>query len=658
MPAYAPCQTRMLGPPDAEVFSGTGRTVIGLAALSLVAVSAPTSAQTTQPLETVVISGTRTPVPFAEVGSTLTIVTGEELEARQIRIVSDALRAVPGVAVSRSGPVGTFTQVRIRGAEANQTVVMIDGIKVNDPFTSEVDFAHLLTAEIDRIEVLRGPQSVLYGAEAIGGVISIFTKRGAPGNQLQGNIEGGSFSTVNGSIAARGASKEFSYALAAAGLRSSGTNISRFGDEDDGYRNATFLGNAAWTPAPNASIAANLRYRDSRTEFDPQDFSFPPGPTYGLVIDGDRKTDGTQLDGRLIGKWTTGPLASQLAASYTNTDASTYAEGRFTNGSEGTRSRYEYLGTYSFSAGDAPQALSLSLEHENLRFRNIGPTPTSPQNQTQTNDSTGIAGEYRVRLPSQTALAASVRRDLNSLFQDATTYRFTVAQPVGSGVSLRASYGKGVANPTFFELFGFIPGQFDPNPALKPEESRGFDLGVDLAFGTAGLLSLTYFDADLENEIAGTFDLNTFRSSVENLPGTSKRRGVELEARYSPTPDWTLWGTYTYLSSKQPDGQPEVRRPRNVASAAVTYNVPNALGSITLAVDYNGSQQDLDFSSFGGVRAMMPSYTLVRLAGQYAITRDVSLTARIENLLDEDYEEVYSFRASGIAFFAGVQARF
>lgn len=658
MPTFVPRRKRMLRQPGAGVLTDTGRSVIGLASLSLFAVSAPTSAQPTQTLETVVISGTRTPVPAAEVGSTLTIVTGEELETRQIRIVSDALRAVPGVAVSRSGALGSFTQVRIRGAEANQTVVMIDGIKINDPFTSEVDFAHLLTAEVDRIEVLRGPQSVLYGSEAIGGVISIFTKRGAPGNQFEGNLEGGSFSTVDGSIAARGASKEFSYALAAAGARSSGTNISRFGDETDGYRNTTFLGNAAWTPTPDASIAANLRYRDSRTEFDPQDFSFPPGPTYGLVIDGDRKTEGTQFDGRLIGKWTTGPLTSQLAATYTSTDASTYAESSFTNGSEGTRSRYEYLGTYSFSAGDAPQALSLSLEHETLRFQNIGPTPTSPQNQTQTNNSTGIAGEYRVRLPSQTALGASVRRDLNTLFQDATTYRFTVAQPVGSGVSLRASYGKGVANPTFFELFGFVPGQFDPNPALKPEDSLGFDLGIDFTFGTTSTIALTYFNANLENEIVGTFDPVTFRSSVENLPGTSKRSGVELEARYSPSAQWTLWGTYTYLSAKQPDGQPEVRRPRNIASAAATYNVPNALGSITLAIDYNGSQQDLDFSSFGGARAMMPAYTLVRLAGQYAITREVSLTARVENLLNQDYEEVYSFRASGIAFFAGVQARF
>lgn len=638
-----PCRVALLSAAVASAFSSF---------------SSSAGAQTDSLLNRVIVSGSRNAAPLSESGSTVSVITGEELEQQQIRIVSDALRQVPGIAVSRSGPVGSLTQVRIRGAEANQTVVLIDGIKINDPFTSEVDFAHLLAAEIDRIEILRGPQSVLYGSEAIGGVISIFTKRGAPGTQVAANLEGGSFSTVDGTVAIRGANSEINYAVAATGLRTSGTNISRFGSEDDGYRNATFFGNVGWTPTATSSIAANFRYRDSRTDFDLQDFDFPPGPRFGLVVDGDPRTDNTQFDGRVIGRLTIGALANQLAATYTNTDASTYADGSFNNGNEGTRTRFEYQGTLSFGAADIPQAFALSLEHENLRFRNLGPTPASATNQTQSNSSTGIAGEYRIRLPAKTALTFSLRRDLNTLFQDSTTYRITAAQPLGHGISVRGSFGKGVANPTFFELYGFFPDYFDPNPSLKPEESKGFDAGVDFALGATGLLSLTYFDADLENEIVGTFDSMTFRSSVENLSGKSKRRGVELEARYSPTPQWTLAATYTYLSATQPDGAFEVRRPRNVASAAATYSVPNALGSITVAVDYNGAQQDFDFSSFTSPRTRLPSYTLVRLAGQVAITRDISLTARIENLLDEEYEEVFSSRASGIAFFAGVQARF
>ena len=608
-------------------------------------------------MEQVVISGSRTESTLADTGSAISIITGAELERRQIRLVSDALRAVPGIAVSRQGPIGTVTQVRIRGAEANHTVVLIDGVKINDPFTSEVDFAHVLTAQIDRIEILRGPQSVLYGSEAIGGVISIFTKRGAPGMQADASIEGGSFSSVDGSAAIRGATQTLNYALSASALRTDGTNVSRFGSEDDGYRNGTLYARAGWTPISTAALEASLRYRDSRSMFDPQDFGFPPGATFGLIVDGDRRSEGDQIDARLRGRLTTGPFEHQLGFTHTKTEEDTFADGAFTNGFEGKRARFDYQGTWRFDAG-VPQVVTLAAEHERQDFESKGQTPTSPQSQTRDNDKTGFAAEYRVRLPSLTAMTLSVRRDYNELFADATTYRITAAQPLERRIKLRASYGTGVANPTFFELFGFIPGSFDPNPDLKPEESRGFDVGADFAIADAGRLSLTYFDADLENEISGTFDVNTFRSSVTNLSGKSKRRGLEVEAQYAPSESLTVWVSYTYTDSKQPDGQIEVRRPRHVGSAAMTYAPRSVAGSITLAVDYNGRQEDLDFRDFTSARVTLRDYTLVRLAGQYNLTRNVNLTARVENLLDQDYEEIFSYRPSGRAFYAGVQARF
>ena len=616
------------------------------------------SAATTTALERVIVSGSRTEASLADTGSAVSVITAQELEQRQIRNVSDALREVPGIAVSRLGPVGTVTQVRIRGAEANHTVVLIDGVKINDPFTSEVHFAHLLSAQIDRIEILRGPQSVLYGSEAIGGVISIFTKRGAPGVQADTSVEGGSFSTVSGSAAVRGAMQTFNYALSASALNTDGTNVSRFGSEDDGYRNRTLYARAGWTPASTASLDASLRYRDSRSMFDPHDFGFPPGPTFGLVIDGDRRSEGDQLDAKLRGRLTTGPLEHQLGFARTQTEEDTFANGVFSNGFEGKRTRFDYQGTWRFGGLSTPQALTLAAEHERQQFESKGPTPASAQNQTRDNDKTGLAAEYRVRLPSLTALTLSARRDNHELFEDATTYRVTAAQPLGQRVKLRASYGTGIANPTFFELFGFIPGSFDPNPGLKPEKSRGFDVGADFAIAAAGRLSVTYFDADLENEITGTFDLNTFRSSVANLSGESKRRGLEVEAQYAPSAHLTVWVAYTYTDAKQPDGQSEVRRPRHVGSAAITYALPGASGAITLAVDHNGRQEDLDFRSFTSARVTLRDYTLVRLAGQYAITRNMSLTARVENLLDQDYEEVFSYRPSARSFYAGVQARF
>ncbi|MBA2411542.1 MAG: TonB-dependent receptor, partial [Burkholderiaceae bacterium] len=283
-------------------------------------------AQTDAPLlERVVISGSRTESTLADTGSAVSIITATELEQRQIRFVSDALREVPGIAVSRLGPAGTNTQVRIRGAEANHTVVLIDGVRINDPFTSEVDFAHLLSAQIERIEILRGPQSVLYGSEAIGGVISIFTKRGAPDVQADATAEGGSFSTYSGTAALRGASQIFNYALSASALKTDGTNVSRFGSEDDGYRNRTLYARAGWTPISAASLDASLRYRDSRSLFDPQDFALPPTPRFGLIIDGDRRSEGDQLDAKLRGRFTMGAIEHQLGFARTQTEEDTFA---------------------------------------------------------------------------------------------------------------------------------------------------------------------------------------------------------------------------------------------------------------------------------------------------------------------------------------------
>ncbi len=640
-------------------FEAPGRRALAVCAVMSCVGSAHTQgAAPAAPLERVVISGSRTEATLAESGSTISIITSEELEQRQIRFVSDALRAVPGIAVSRLGPVGTTTQVRIRGAEANHTVVLIDGVKINDPFTSEVDFAHLLSAQIDRIEILRGPQSVLYGSEAIGGVISIFTKRGAAGVQADASAEGGSFSTYGGSAAVRGATATLNYALSASALKTDGTNVSRFGSEDDGYRNGTVYARVGWAPLSYASLDASLRYRDSRSEFDPQDFGFPSGATVGLIIDGDRRSEGEQLDAKLRGRLTTGPLEHQLGFAHTQTEEDTFANDVFTNGFKGKRSRINYQGTWRFGGLKVPQALTLAAEHERQQFESKGPTPASAQNQTRKNDKTGVAGEYRVRLPSLTALTFSVRRDDHELFADATTYRITAAQPLGPRVKVRGSAGTGIANPTFFELFGFIPGSFNPNPGLKPEKSRGFDVGADFVIAHNGRLSLTYLDADLENEITGTFNLNTFRSSVANLSGKSKRRGVEVEAQYAPSENLTVWVSYTYSDSKQPDGQIEVRRPRHVGSAAITYALRNTAGAITLAVDHNGRQEDLDFRGFTSARVTLRDYTLVRLTGQYNLTRNMSLTARVENLLNQDYEEVFSYQPSGRAYYAGVQARF
>ena len=622
----------------------------------------------------VVVSASRTPQSSLEVGSALSIISQEELEAKQIRLVSDALRAVPGLAVNRAGPAGTLTQLRIRGAEANHTVVLIDGVKINDPFSSEVDFAHLMAADIERIEILRGPQSVLYGSEAIGGVISIFTKKASEATQAEATLEAGSLATVFGATALRGATPQLNYALSLHTLRTSGSNISRFGTENDAYRNSTLAGSVRWAPANDVLLEASVRARDSQLRSDPQDFDFPPGPSYGLVVDGDRRTASKQWDSRVRGQFLglDRKLEHQVGIAQSTTRTEDFAQGLFSSGFEGDRSLLDYQGSLRFGASGLPQVLTLALQNERLRFVNRGPTPNAAQNQRRENDRSGLALEYKVRLPSQTALTLSARQDLNKLFEDARTFRATVAQPVAGG-KLRASAGTGVANPSFVELFGFFPGSFDPNPDLKPERSFGFDLGADFSvLEGRGVLSVTFFDADLRNEITGSFNSATLRSTSINLAGESKRRGLELESAVNLSRAWSLAAAYTYTQSEQPNGPgaqannpdaqplklPEVRRPRHTASARVSYTLPARQGGISLAIDHNGRQQDLDFSGLGSARVVLRGFTLLRLAAHYALGPKLDLNARVENALDQDYEEVFSYRGSGRTFHLGLRARF
>ncbi|MBC8118427.1 MAG: TonB-dependent receptor plug domain-containing protein, partial [Burkholderiaceae bacterium] len=319
-------------------------------------------------LESIIVSGTRAGSLLNETGSTVSVITAAELEERQIRFVSDALRQVPGMAVSRQGPAGTLTQVRIRGAEANHTVVVVDGVKINDPFTSEVDFAHLLSAQIDRIEILRGPQSVLYGSEAIGGVISIFTKRGDPGVQFEASAEAGSFSTYDGTAAVRGAGAAWNYALSASGFSTDGTNVSRFGSEDDGSRNRIFYARAGWAPSPGASVEGSVRYRNNRSMSDPQDFGFPPTPTFGLVVDGDQRIEGDQFDAIVRGRLTTGPIDHQLAFTRTKTEENTFVDGVFAGGFAGSRNRVDYQGTWRLGGASLPQSVTIAAEYERQQF--------------------------------------------------------------------------------------------------------------------------------------------------------------------------------------------------------------------------------------------------------------------------------------------------
>jgi vitamin B12 transporter len=616
----------------------------------------------------VTVTANYVPLPVEESGSSVTIFTEEDIARRQTPIATDIIRSAPGLAVSRAGNIGQVTQIRTRGAEGNHTLVLIDGVEANDPFNSaEFNFANLMTSDIEHIEVLRGPQSALYGSEALGGVISIVTKSGDEGWTINGSGEAGSFQTRNGSLGISGGEEKWHAALNAQTFSTHGTNISRFGDEEDGFDNSSVNLRGSVTPLENIRLGANLRYNVANTQSDPQDFAFPPNPTDGLVVDGDQERKSQFFYGGAWGqvslfddKWTHKVSGQLLRARNKNLTSNI-----FTGRDRSAKNSFAYQSDLAFDLSEVAQSshgLSFLVEREIIDFLARGPLTTSPENQDRTTGQTGIAGEYRLALWDRLFLSASARHDNNDIFADVTTYRVTGSLRLPeSGTRIHGSHGTGVANPNLFELYGFFPGSFVGNPVLKPESSKGFDIGVEQSLLDSRIVAdVTYFKAGLQDEIVTVFGgPPLFLATARNLTGRSTREGVEISVMLKPLDQLQLTGSYTYLQAEEPGGLEEIRRPRHTANVNVNLTALNDKANFNLDIFYNGRQQDSEFSSLTpATRATLDAYTLVNLAASYEICKGVRLTARGENLLNQHYEEIYSYRSSGIAAYAGVSFEF
>jgi vitamin B12 transporter len=629
---------------------------LGSAACSVFAAELPVT--TGSP---VIVTASPVSLPEREVGSAISVITAEQIQQRQARFVLDLLRDVPGLAVSQPGTPGNLAQVRIRGAEGNHTLVLVDGVRANDPAAeNEFDFAHLVADDIERIEILRGPQSAIYGSESLGGVISIITKRGRRGVQAGGYVETGSFSTANSNAYLRGAGDIYDFALSASQRDGQGANISRFGSERDGYRNKTLGATGALRPTGVVEFNAVGRYVESTTRFDTQDFFSPTSPSFGFAIDSADTTRAYQYYGRIDGKLKAldGRWTHRVGAEVMNSRSSNQAANVVNSTNEGHRERYDYLTTLQIDQDGAARprhAVSLGMDRTDETF--VG--RSAFVNNDVSNDRTGVFAEYRLSLFERLFLSAGGRHDDNNMFQDADTYRLTAAFLVpGSGLRLHGSYGKGIKNPSFFELFGVFP-PFVGNPDLKPETSRGYDLGVEQSW-SRGKIDITYFHADLQDEIVPVFGPI---STAVNQTGESRRSGVEVQGSARINDAWSFAGHYTYLDAEEQTAAGamrvrEIRRPRNIAGMNFNYAFRDKRGNVNLGVRYNGAQLDnafLDPVTFAPTRVTLGSYTLVNFAVSYDLARNVTLFGRIENLLDERYEQVFSYRSPGLGAFLGVR---
>jgi vitamin B12 transporter len=624
-----------------------------------------------EPLETgydehVSVTAARTPIPVDETGNSITILTREEIEQRGYVFLGDLLRGLPGLSISRSGPAGAQTQIRVRGAEANHVLVRIDGVDVSDAFgADELPLEMMTSYDIERIEFVRGPQSGLWGSDAVAGVINILTHSDRdPGGSAR--IDAGSFGTVHAGGRFGYGNDRLRFDGSISHVDTDGTNISRQGSEKDGTRNTTATTSLRYTPSTKPfDLELSARHTNSTSDFDAIDFV-----TTGLPVDASNATDTDLTLIQVTGRWRPegGRWSHQGMLSSVGTDVQTVL-----GGIPDTSTKIDKLGASVQSSvdlgregGPRGHGLTFAVDHEQRDFSQRGlALPFGDPNQDQEIDNTGVSLEYRFRSHERWAASANVRHDHNSDFDDITTFRLTGSVGLKGGKTrMRAAVGTGQKAPTFIERFGFFPNSFIGNPNLKPERSTGFEIGVDRQLGKSAMLGVTYFNDTLDNEINGFFfDAGLGGFTAVNESGESDREGLEVVFAAPLAERLDLQATYTYTDATQPDGagdtERELRRPEHLASVSVNWRTAGNRLKLRGSLNHTGSATDLYFPPFPmpSQRVQLDSYVLADVQASFQMTQQFDLLGRVENLLDETYEDVFGFRTSGVGAYVGIAFR-
>ena len=618
----------------------------------------------------VVVVANRAAEPIAKVGQSVTVLTLPQIQADQEPVVSDILARTAGVTVTRAGGVGEPTSLNIRGAPTDQTLVLIDGVKLDDPSAADggYDFSDLLVGDVARVEILRGPQSTLYGSDAIGGVVNIVTAD--PTRPLQGDaqVEGGSYGTVYAKAGVGGLDGPVTWRLAA--NEYSTTGISAFdqhlgGREPDGYGNQGVSGRLGYAFSPDVSLDLRAVYVNARSDFD--GFSTPTGAF------GDDSEYGTTQEAigyaGLNFNLFEARLKNRLALQYTSTDRNDYdpADAPVTKTFDGlgTDLRVEYQGVYAiapgwqgvFGAEHEQSTITVSTPAFNNPLSPAYFPPGDPPIKANVRNESGY-GQLQGEVLPGLNLTGGLRYDDHSTFGGHATGQASAAWSLNGGDTvLRASWGQGFKAPSLYELYS----QYG-SPGLKPEQANGWDAGVEQQFWDRRIdLQATYFRRDTDNLIVflecPTICANGQFGAYANVD-RARAYGVELTGAVHPLPGLDVTANYTFTDTQDRSpgsatfGESLPHIPRDMANAEVSYVWPIRL-TTTVAVRYAGKSYDDPANA-----TPLKAYTLVDLRVSYPLTPQLTIYGRIENVADTVYETVYRYGTLGRAAYVGVRANF
>lgn len=638
----------------------------GTALAAALAMTAPAAAeQLIYTLPDVVVTPTRVPMPAEQASSTVTVITGEEIQQRQQRDIVEVLREVPGLSVVQSGGRGSQTSIFIRGAGSRHTVVLVDGIQVSDPSVpnNAFDFAHLTTDLIERVEVVRGPQATIYGADAIGGVINIITRRGAGPLTAFAELEAGSFATFNQRAGLSGGTDLYDYSLGVSHNKTEGVNITPKRlwpaalnyDEQDGYENWTGQVRLGLRPLDGLEVTLTARRINTRQEID------------SGLNDPNSESRTFQTFGRVeaVAELFDGAFESRLGFALTVHDRDSTDSPDPNNAfevvdteNEGRRTVVDWQGTvYAIPHN----TLTLGVEYERESMSNTGFIlgQFSLFTSRAKEDDEVIAGYFQdtIEIGDRVFLTGGVRIDAHQSFGRQLTWR-TGATYLHreTGTKLKASYATGFVAPSLFERFGQsvftifgLNFPFVGNINLQPEESRGWEAGFEqvlldgrLSFGAL------YFHTIIDNLIT----TNAAFTTNINL-GEARTWGSEAFVAYRPA-DWAeLRLDHSYVRAEDgSNGQDLLRRPKHKLSLAATV-VPWEGATVTFDAVYVGRRADGDVVNFQ--RISKGSYAVANLVGSYQVNDRLRLFLRIENLFDRDYDDPDGFAHPGLSAFAGLR---
>jgi vitamin B12 transporter len=597
--------------------------------------------------ESIVVSATRLPTPVDEVASSVTLITAADIEAQQQRTLPEVLEDVPGLNIVQTGGVGGQTSIFMRGTNSNQTKVLLDGIDISDPSTPNdaADVGKLMTNDIARVEVLRGPQSGLYGSDAIGGVINIITKSGEGPATFTASLEGGSFDSFNEQAGLSGSQGDFHYVASLDHIHSGATPVTpldflnpgetRNDDYYDGIMASTKLG---YDVVSNFDLGLVGHYDTSLEHItgdasNPVTFASFPSPIQSRI-------DTLQYDTRATAHlvlWE-GRFDQTLGLAYSS-NATSDADPNFGYSlASGSRVKLDWQGNVGLVEG---QTLVLGAE----TTRDAIHMPLSAGITTN-------AGFIEL----QSALGAfnnslNIRYDANGRFGDKVTYRVAPTYLIAeTGTRLKASLGTGFKAPSLEDLFQSLPSfGFFANPNLKPETSLGYDVGVEQSFWADALKAgVTWFQNDIKNLIT---DNAAFTTDI-NI-GKARTQGVESFIAWRALDTLSFRADYTYTNAEDDVAHTELlRRPANKVSLNADWRPIDNL-SLVATMLYTGPQADIGRES--GLDLALPGYTLVNFAASYRLDNNFTLFGRVDNSLDQHYQSPDGFLRPGIGAYAGIK---